>query len=173
MVLPLGTCHRRVPRDFIKSFIAPKRLIWSGPVRCHSTHFNDRNIAKSIESYSMPRATCHWHVVRVLTLLFIYFIYFLLSPAGFPSNWRSLTTKQHNLMLHMIYIIKINEQKKHTSRVVKTPSYASRDTNKKGNINKNRYMIQIKSSLKRWSTKMVWILKNKHTFVTNEHDTDS
>ena len=59
---PLGTVHTHVPRDFINSFLAPKRLVRSGLRRCHSTQFNDWNIAKWIALYSVPRATCHWHV---------------------------------------------------------------------------------------------------------------
>ena len=55
---PLSTCHRHVPIYFIISLIAPEWLARSGPKRCHSTQFNDRSIAKSIASFSVPCATC-------------------------------------------------------------------------------------------------------------------
>ena len=38
---------------------------------CHSTQFNEQNIAMSIASYSVPRATYDWHVARVLSLLLL------------------------------------------------------------------------------------------------------
>ena len=57
--------------DFINSFIATERLARSGPGRCHSTQFNDRNIAKSIVSFSVPCATYHWHLARVFTILLL------------------------------------------------------------------------------------------------------
>ena len=57
--------------DFINSLIAPERLARSGPRRCHSTQFNVQNIGKSIASFSVQCATCHWHVARDLTNLVI------------------------------------------------------------------------------------------------------
>ena len=57
--------------DFINSLIAPERLARSGPGRCHSTQFNVQNIAKSIASFFVQCATCHWHVARDLTNLVI------------------------------------------------------------------------------------------------------
>ena len=60
-----------MPIDFINSLIAPERLARSGPGRCHSTQFNVQNIAKSIASFSVPCAMCHWHMARVLTLLLL------------------------------------------------------------------------------------------------------
>ena len=60
-----------VPIYFINSFIAPERLVQSGPGRFQSTQFNDQNIAKSIASFSVPCAMCHWHIARVLTLLLL------------------------------------------------------------------------------------------------------
>ena len=54
---------------FINSFIAPERLVQSGPGRFQPTQFNDQNIAKSIASFSVPCATCLWHITRAFTLL--------------------------------------------------------------------------------------------------------
>ena len=71
IVLRFCTCHRHVPREFINSVIASKRLVRSGPGRCHLTQFNDWNIAKSSASYSVRRATCDCRVAGVLTLLLL------------------------------------------------------------------------------------------------------
>ena len=68
---PFGEAMVLPSCDFINSIIAPKVLVRAGLGRCHSTQFNDRNIARLISSYSLPCATCHWHVTRVLTLLIL------------------------------------------------------------------------------------------------------
>ena len=46
----------------------PKRLVRSGPARCHSTQLNGGKIAKSIAAHFVLYGTCPWHVERILTL---------------------------------------------------------------------------------------------------------
>ena len=94
-----------MPLNLRNSFTAPEQLLRSGPERCHSTQFNNCNIARSISSYSVPCTTYHWHVTRVLTPLLLE----LERLNGFgPDGFCSARTDNSNYYIILFYNLLYN-----------------------------------------------------------------